>query len=67
MTVSTKAKTFIKNMMLRALRIEEAINREQRRRLPDSLRLLQLKKLRLSIKDRLYRAVRLRHSGRIEA
>ncbi len=48
-------KTFIKNLLLRALRIEDAIRKEQRKRRPDSLRLLQMKKLRLAIKDRLYR------------
>lgn len=33
--------------------VDEAIAREMRRRLPDSLKLLRLKKLRLAVKDRL--------------
>lgn len=61
----SKVRTFIKNLLMRALRIEDAIAREQRKRMPDSLRLLQMKKLRLSIKDRLQRALRHRHNGRL--
>lgn len=34
-------------------RLDEAITRESRALLPDSLKLLRLKKLRLSVKDRL--------------
>ncbi|WP_225421283.1 DUF465 domain-containing protein [Sphingomonas parva] len=34
-------------------RVDDAILREMSRRLPDSLRLLRLKKLRLAVKDRL--------------
>lgn len=48
-------KTFVKNLLMRVLRIETAIAREQKRRLPDHFRLLQLKKLRLVLKDRLAR------------
>ncbi len=33
--------------------LDEAIRRELKARLPDSLRLLRLKKLKLSVKDRL--------------
>ena len=33
--------------------LDDAISHEMRRRLPDSLRLLRLKKLRLAVKDRL--------------
>jgi hypothetical protein len=33
--------------------LDEAIRTEMKRRLPDSLRLLRLKKLRLAVKDRL--------------
>ncbi|CAA9514198.1 MAG: hypothetical protein AVDCRST_MAG91-1807 [uncultured Sphingomonadaceae bacterium] len=36
-------------------RLDEEIRRELKRRFPDSVRLLRLKKLRLAIKDRLYR------------
>ena len=34
-------------------RLDDAITLEMRRRLPDSLKLLRLKKLRLAVKDRL--------------
>ncbi|HEX8363996.1 MAG TPA: DUF465 domain-containing protein [Allosphingosinicella sp.] len=34
-------------------RLDDAIGLEMQRRLPDSLRLLRLKKLRLAVKDRL--------------
>lgn len=34
-------------------RLDDAITREMRRRLPNSLKLLRLKKLRLLVKDRL--------------
>lgn len=34
-------------------RLDEAVRREQRRRLPDTLRLQRLKKLKLAVKDRL--------------
>ena len=33
--------------------LDDAISREMSRRLPDSLKLLRLKKLRLAVKDRL--------------
>ncbi|HEX8401004.1 MAG TPA: DUF465 domain-containing protein [Allosphingosinicella sp.] len=36
-------------------RLDEEIRTELKRRLPDSVRLLRLKKLRLAIKDRLHR------------
>jgi len=36
-------------------RIDEEIRSELKRRLPDSIRLLRLKKLRLAVKDRLHR------------
>lgn len=36
-------------------RLEDEIRRELKRRVPDSIRLLRLKKLRLAVKDRLYR------------
>lgn len=35
-------------------RLDEEIRRELRRRFPDSIRLLRLKKLKLAIKDRLF-------------
>lgn len=36
-------------------RLDDAIRRELNYRAPDSFRLLRLKKLRLAVKDRLYR------------
>lgn len=38
-------------------RIDEEIRHELKHRLPDSIRLLRLKKLKLAIKDRLHRAL----------
>jgi hypothetical protein len=35
-------------------RLDDEIRRELRRRLPDSFRLLRLKKLKLAVKDRLH-------------
>jgi hypothetical protein len=35
-------------------RLDDEIRRELKRRLPDSFRLLRLKKLRLAVKDRLH-------------
>ena len=40
--------------------LDDAISREMSRRLPDSLRLLRLKKLRLAVKDRLAALMRRR-------
>lgn len=49
--------------------INREIRRELQRRLPDSLRLMQLKKQRLAIKDRLFRhypdAAQFRRAARI--
>lgn len=39
-------------------RLDEEIRRELKRRAPDSVRLLRLKKLRLAIKDRLFKLIR---------
>ncbi|MBV1691826.1 DUF465 domain-containing protein [Novosphingobium sp. G106] len=39
-------------------RLDEEITRETRARLPDSLKLLRLKKLRLAVKDRLFAMMR---------
>jgi hypothetical protein len=39
-------------------RLDEQIRRELTRRLPDSLRLLRLKKLKLAVKDRLHALTR---------
>jgi hypothetical protein len=39
-------------------RLDDEIRRELRRRIPDSIRLLRLKKLKLAVKDRLHLAPR---------
>jgi len=39
-------------------KLDEAIRHERARRVPDWLRLLRLKKLKLMVKDRLHRLVR---------
>lgn len=44
---------YFKSLLFRSSRIQEEIEREQKRRAPDSMRLLKLKKLRLVIKDRM--------------
>ena len=41
-------------------RLDDEIRREVKRRTPDGLRLLRLKKLKLAVKDRLHRHVPLR-------
>lgn len=46
-----------KSLLFKSARIEEQIEREQKRPRPDWMRLLKLKKLRLLIRDRLYRVV----------
>lgn len=42
-------------LLFKSSQIQQKIEDESRRRLPDNLRLLKLKKLRLKIKDRLLR------------
>ena len=42
-------------LMERHARIDDALRTEQRRRFPDVFRMQQLKKLKLAVKDRLYR------------
>ena len=44
-------------------RLDEAIRAEMTRRLPDSIRLLRLKKLKLSVKDRLAALMRRARRG----
>lgn len=39
-------------------RLDDEIRRELKRRWPDSMRLLRLKKLKLAVKDRLYAKMR---------
>lgn len=45
-------------------RLDDAIRAEMARRLPDSVRLLRLKKLKLAVKDRLAAVTRRRALGR---
>jgi len=42
-----------KSLLFKATQIQQEILREQSRRLPDWIRLLKLKKIRLAIKDRM--------------
>ena len=46
---------FIYKLTVIHRRLDEEIRGELKRRVPDSLRLLRLKKLRLAVKDRLHR------------
>ena len=48
-------KNLIYRLTLIRLKIDDEIRGELARRLPDSIKLLRLKKLRLAVKDRLYR------------
>lgn len=47
-----------KSLLFKSAQIQEEIEKERRRRWPDWMRLLKLKKIRLAIKDRLERIVR---------
>ena len=51
-------KAFIYRLTLIHRKIDDEIRGELARRFPDSIKLLRLKKLRLAVKDRLYRRVR---------
>lgn len=46
---------YLRSLLIRSAQIQQAIEREYAARRPDWMRVLQLKKLRLVIKDRLYR------------
>ncbi|KGB57728.1 DUF465 domain-containing protein [Sphingopyxis bauzanensis] len=50
-------------MALAHSKLDAEISREQKRRIPDSWRLLRLKKLRLAIKDRMHRLIGSRLQG----
>ena len=54
-------KLFNYRLMLTHSRLEAEIQCELKRRNPDTWRLLRLKKLRLSIKDRMHRLIGARH------
>jgi hypothetical protein len=49
---------FIYRLSVVHRRLDDEIRRELKRRWPDSMRLLRLKKLRLAVKDRLYAKMR---------
>lgn len=44
-------------------KLDAEVRREHKRRFPDTVRLLRLKKLRLAIKDRMHRLVSVRETG----
>ena len=44
-------------------RLDDAITQEMRRLLPDSFKLLRMKKLRLAVKDRLTTAMQMQAAG----
>jgi hypothetical protein len=48
---------FIYRLSVVHRRLDEEIRAELRRRFPDSIRLLRLKKLKLAVKDRLHRTL----------
>ena len=56
-------KTLIYRFTLIHRKIDDEIRGELARRIPDSIKLLRLKKLRLAVKDRLHRRVTLRRVG----
>jgi hypothetical protein len=49
--------SFLYRLAITHRRLDDEIRREMKRRAPDSLRLLRLKKLKLMVKDRLHRQV----------
>ena len=44
-------------------KLDAEIRQEQKQRIPDSWRLLRLKKLKLAIKDRMHRLITMRRHG----
>ncbi len=46
--------TFVYRLSVIHKRLDDEIRRELKRRVPDSIRLLRLKKLKLAVKDRLH-------------
>jgi uncharacterized protein YdcH (DUF465 family) len=53
------------SLLYKSAQLDETIEREQKRPLPDRFRLIRLKKLRLAIKDRLHRLIMDRQSSRL--
>ena len=51
-------KTLIYRLKLIHRKVDDEIRGELAQRFPDSIKLLRLKKLRLAVKDRLYRGLR---------
>ncbi len=49
---------FLYRLMLAHARLDAELRSEQKRRAPDTFRLLRLKKLKLVIKDRMHRLMR---------
>lgn len=49
---------YFKSLLMKSAQIQKEIEKEQSRRWPDRMRLLKLKKVRLSIKDRIERITR---------
>ena len=47
-----------RSLLYKSAQIEKEIEKEQNRRLPNWMRLLKLKKIRLSIKDRMFEIAR---------
>lgn len=58
-----KMNPFFYRLTLAHSRLDAEIRREQKRRAPDPFRLLELKKLKLAVKDRLHRFLRSRPEG----
>ena len=56
-------KLFNYRLTLAHSKVDAEISREQKLRMPDDMRLLRLKKLRLSIKDRMHRLIALPQRG----
>lgn len=54
-----------KSLLFKSSQIQEQIEKEQRRPRPDWMRLLKLKKIRLSIKDKLYKIAEKRKSSAV--
>lgn len=50
------------SLLYKSAQIQQEIEQEHQRRWPDRFRLLKLKKIRLSIKDRLYRMIEMHHA-----
>lgn len=54
---------FIYRLSVVHCKLDDEIRRELKRRFPDSIKLLRLKKLRLAVKDRLHHGLHVRKVG----